>query len=414
MNYTRSNSNYIETTEDALRIAGLISGYVQHRLNAAQNDDLDEWVGENDNNMQLFEELTDEITTEEAFKWLRKIDSKPVLERVKSKLIFSPVRNRFSFKVWQYAIAAAIVLLIGTAVIWLSRTRNTDVLSVPTVLTESKDLPPGREQATLTLDNGEKIELDQAHDGTLANEGNASVAKKNGQLIYTPQQKLGKQEALHILSTPRGGSYPVTLSDDFWAWLNAASSISFPAQFTGQQRKVAITGEVYFEVTSQKAKGSEEKVPFIVDVKDRGIQVEVLGTQFNINAYDDEPITKTTLLEGNVKIIAGGHTRFLKPNQQAQVSSGKEIKTLNDIDVLKTVAWKNGFFRFNGDDLGTIMRQVARWYNVDIEVSKAVSNSRYHFILFRQLPVSKLFEVLEETGGVQFETDGKKILIKPI
>jgi transmembrane sensor len=220
-------------------------------------------------------------------------------------------------------------------------------------------------------------------------QGNSNVLKQDGQLLYNNTGEKQVVQLINTVATPRGGSYPLTLSDGTKLWLNAASSISFPAAFTGKERRVAITGEVYFEVVPQSPpspKGGLGKVPFIVEVKDKGMVVEVLGTHFNINSYDDEAAVKTTLLEGAVKVSAAGKVSMMKPGQQVQLSKNNEMKTLNDADTDVVMAWKNGFFGFRNSDIKTIMRQVSRWYDVEVEFRTEVNTTGYNVMLSRNIP----------------------------
>jgi ferric-dicitrate binding protein FerR (iron transport regulator) len=193
------------------------------------------------------------------------------------------------------------------------------------------------------------------------------------------------------------------LADGTQVWLNAASSIRFPVVFTGAERKVEITGEVYFEVSKNAA------IPF--KVKTAASEVVVLGTHFNVNAYDDEAAVKTTLLEGSVKIIAAGQPiKYLQPGQQSAINKQGTITVLNNADIEEALAWKNGRFQFNSADLKSILRQISRWYDVDV-VYKGNVNLHFTGQLTRNDNVSKVFEELVLTGEVHFKIEGKKIIV---
>ncbi len=314
-----------------------------------------------------------------------------------------PVQRHFA------RIAAAILLLLGGFSIYYfltskKETQITQKIQVPPV---PAPILPGGEKAVLTLADGSTIILDSAANGLLSNQGTMKVEKlKNGELSYTVNGKkiTEKDEAFYnTISTPRGGQYHVTLSDGTEVWLNAASSIRFPVAFIGNERKVTVTGETYFEVAKDAAK------PF--KVKTEKEQVEVLGTHFNINAYADEPMVKTTLLEGKVKVMSDGmQAAFLLPGQQSGISANGNITIANDADLEEAVAWKNGRFQFNSADLKTILRQVSRWYDVDIEYRSKVD---LHFTgqLTRDSDVSKVFEKLALAGEVHFKTEGRKIIV---
>jgi ferric-dicitrate binding protein FerR (iron transport regulator) len=276
-----------------------------------------------------------------------------------------------------------------------------------------EDITPGGNKAVLTLVDGSTIILDSASNGILSQQGNVKVQKlESGLLAYTINGSpvTENEEAFfNTISTPRGGQYQVTLADGTKVWLNAASSIRFPVVFTGAERKVEITGEAYFEVAKNAA------MPF--KVKAAGSEVEVLGTHFNVNAYYDEAAVKTTLLEGLVKVsgpasTAGQSPRFLQPGQQSAVNREGKISILNNADTEEAVAWKDGRFQFKSADLKSILRQIARWYDVEVEYK---GNANLHFTgqLTRNDNVSKVFEKLALTGEVHFRIEGKKIIVSP-
>jgi len=212
-----------------------------------------------------------------------------------------------------------------------------------------------------------------------------------------------RSEAVYnTIKTPRGGQYQLVLADGSQVWLNAASSIRFPVDFTEKVRKVEITGEAYFEIKKDAAK------PFIVTIPGKG-QVEVLGTHFNINAYDDENTLNTTLIEGSVKFIAdNGESVKLKPGQQAQLSSS--VSVLNDADIDKIIAWKTGWFNFDRADITTIMRQVSRWYDVEVVYEGQVSKKTFSGIVSRSQQIAEVLKIMEK-AGVKFRIEGKKITV---
>jgi transmembrane sensor len=399
--------------EKAHRIAALISGYIHKGLTPDEHDELDRWVGESEANMKLFEELTDDKVSQQALDWLADADSPRMLKKLKGKLTFVYESRPLFSQFWHYAVAASIALVLGTVGFFIYK--NSVKTTAPVLAAEQPaDVPPGREQATLTLADGRTIVLDEAKEGTIATQGSSNVLKQDGQLVYNNTGEKQLAQLINTVTTPRGGSYPLTLSDGTKLWLNAASSISFPAAFSSKERRVAITGEVYFEVAPLSPKGRQGRVPFIVEVKDKGMVVEVLGTHFNINSYDDESAIKTTLLEGAVKVSAAGKVSMMKPGQQVQLSKNNEMKTLNDADTDVVMAWKNGFFGFRNTDLKTAMRQVSRWYDLEVEFRTDVSAMGYSAMLSRKLSALSLVAAMEETfGGVHFKLEGKKMIVLP-
>ena len=344
-------------------------------------------------------------------------------DRIKNRLL-ETIRHEYELEVtkrrriWQIPAAAATVILIilsvGTYFMFSSKSPKQEIVkTTPTKPQLKNDIAPGGNKAILTLADGSTIVLDSASNGTISQQGNIKVQKlNNGLLAYTinGKQVTESDEAFYnTISTPRGGQYQVTLADGTKVWLNAASSIRFPVLFKGKERKVEITGEAYFEVAKNKA------MPF--KVKANSSEIEVLGTHFNVNSYDDEASIKTTLLEGKVKVsvpaIAGNQSsKFLLPGQQADINKEGKINVMDNADTEEAVAWMNGHFQFKSADLKMILRQISRWYDVDVEYK---GNANLHFTgqLTRNENVSKVFEKLVLTGEVHFKIDGKRIIVSP-
>jgi ferric-dicitrate binding protein FerR (iron transport regulator) len=291
--------------------------------------------------------------------------------------------------------AAAAVMLVLAVVGWLWSSTPGAVI-----------IAPGVNMATLTLADGSVINLDSTGNGMSLKQGHTKVEKTaNGEVVYKSDNAGETSVGYNVLSTPRGGQFKVVLPDGSAVWLNAASSIRYPTAFTGKERRIVITGEAYFEVAKNAS------APFIVSVNN--MKVTVLGTHFNINAYNDETVVKTTLLEGAVKVSSGSNISLLKPNQQAQVNYNGEIRIDKDVDVMKEVAWKDGFFRFKDENIKTIMKQLSRWYNIDVEFEGNVSMEGYSCMLARNIPISTMLETLKETGRVHFSINGNKIKVLP-
>jgi len=267
------------------------------------------------------------------------------------------------------------------------------------------DILPGGNKAVLTLANGKTIILDNAHTGILAKQGSTDIAKtKDGQVIYkAPTDTRNDQNiALNTISTPTGGQYQVVLSDGSKVWLNAASSLRFPAVFKGKTRAVEIRGEAYFEVAKNAA------MPFLV--KTGRSVVEVLGTHFNVMAYDNESFVKTTLLEGSVKVRSGNSVDFLKPGQQALLNAQGQTKIIEDVDVDDETAWKNGLFQFKDAGIETVMRQAERWYDVTISYEGKIPVKQFTGRISRNVKISELLNMLK-FFGVNFKIDGRNITV---
>lgn len=345
------------------------------------------------------------------------------------ELTYAPVRRmRTATKAW-WAAAAILVLMTGAAYYLYNKQQATVVAKKEDTL--KNDVAPGSNKAVLTLANGTTIDLDDASNGVVAQEGNSKVLKpEDGQLLYE-QEDNSEQGPLsyNTLATPRSGQYQLILPDGSKVWLNSESSIHYPIAFAENERRVQITGEAYFEVAKLKS-GSGERVPFIVEKGN--MQVEVLGTHFNVNAYNDESAIKTTLLEGKVRVVkretANDKSRqvgtgsekpneisvVLKPGEQAVLSRAHSPLTINHSpDVDNVVAWKNGLFHFESADIKTVMRQLARWYDVEVVYEgTTVKNDPLFVEVSRNTRLSDVLKVLEESGSAKFTIQGKKIVVK--
>jgi transmembrane sensor len=390
-------SNYSD--QEAYRIARLIAGFIRGTLSKTEHIELDDWVAASDENMQLFERLTDEKNLEQAAKWMESVETEKALQEKKKNMVFNrPATGKLWLRLLPYTVAASVIIVVGLIVFKpFSGNKSDNNNSVTTV---PNDILPGGNKAVLTLADGRNVALDSAANGALATQGNTSITKSDGQLEYANATANGEL-LYNTISTPKGGQYRVTLSDGSKVWLNTASSIYYPVAFAGNERTVIITGEAYFEVAKDVAK------PFKVKVNDA--VVEVLGTHFNINAYDDEPVLRTTLMEGSVKVSKGNSGTVLMPGQEAQINTIGEIKTAAANNE-QTLAWKNGSFLFKDAPIENIMRQIARWYDAEI-VYEAKPADHFNADVSREMPVSKLLHYLELTNRVHFKIENKKIIV---
>ena len=306
------------------------------------------------------------------------------------------------------AVAASIIILFGTGAYFFFGNRQPTPRATVSNSATKHDVPPGTNKATLTLANGSTIVLDSAANGKLAQQGSTTVLKtNNGQLAYNTTREKPTEVLYNTLVTPRGGQYQLVLPDGSKVWLNAASAIHYPTAFHGAERRVDITGEAYFEIAKDVQR------PFIVMIGspagEKG-EVKVLGTAFNINAYEDEPQTRTTLVAGSVQVKKDAASSILKPGEQAQQTSSGQINVISNADMEETLAWKNGKLSFKHAGIESIMRQAARWYDVDIVIKDKIEDT-YTLSAPRNVPLSKLLAVLELNGGVHFTVEGKKITV---
>lgn len=314
-----------------------------------------------------------------------------------------PVR-RMNFSRWM--VAAAFMLLAGIGSYFFFKQKEKQA-SEEMARTQVEPIVPGGNKAVLTLADGSTVLLDDAGNGVLATQGNAIVKKNaDGELAYDLNARPATSAAtlFNTINTPRGGQYKLTLPDGTKVWLNAATVLRFPTTFTGNERKVELEGEAYFEVAANK------KMPF--RVQSAAQTIEVLGTHFNINTYKEEHAVRTTLLEGSVKVSAAlaSEQKILKPGQQSILLPGKTGITVAEANVEEVVAWKNGLFIFNKVDLETIMHQVARWYDVEVEYRGRVTDDVFVGKLNRSENVQQVLRILE-LNNVKCHIEGRKIIV---
>jgi transmembrane sensor len=310
--------------------------------------------------------------------------------------------------VWTRYVATAAVLFVVCG-LWFVIDRSMKNTEIQVVQTVSKEILPGNNRATLTLSDGSTVVLDSTANGNMVKDGNTVINKQQGQISYTHNTAQPTATiTFNTLATPRGGQYQLVLPDGSKVWLNAAAAIRYPTMFAENERRVEITGEAYFEVAKQG-------IPFIVSVNNK-VEVEVLGTHFNINAYKDEESIKTTLLEGKVKVSATGSrrstidSRLLSPGQQALVNQST-IQLVNNPDLEEVMAWKNGFIQFKSAPLTSILRQVARWYNIDIMYEGTIPEEYLTGVVPRTAHISKVLEVLQTAGTIHVEVKDKTIIV---
>lgn len=296
----------------------------------------------------------------------------------------------------RWVAAAAVILLLGAgAWYWGDQQKISH--------TTAQAIRPGSNKATLILADGSTVTLDSAGHRTIQ-QGGTAITQSGGQLQYSVQNNTSSI-SYNTLSIPRGGQFRITLPDGTNAWLNAASSLRYPTAFTGKERMVEVTGEAYFEVAKDAAK------PFLVKINNK-VTVQVLGTSFNINAYADEEAINTTLLEGSVKIWKDEESMILSPGQQVRIKAAK-MNLMKDVNVNKIIAWKNGLFNFEDDNLGEVMRQIARWYDVEVVFEAGIPERLYWGEIRRNTPLNKVLEVLEMTGARFRVENNRKIIVMP-
>ncbi len=309
---------------------------------------------------------------------------------------------------WKISLAAASVLLFVTAgLFFFSRENKKEIAET----IQTADVAPGGKKAVLTLADNTQVVLDDAGTGDIARQTGITVSKTTeGQLMYVVNDTdipASKSMSYNTISTPKGGEYQVQLSDGTRVWLNSMSSIRFPVSFQGNERRVEIHGEAYFEVAHNPT------LPFRVTSNHQ--IVEVLGTRFNINAYPDEPTTKTTLLQGAVRLVTenGKDSKVLKPGEQALTRAGDGRVEIRTADTEESVAWKNGYFIFADEELQSIMRKLERWYSIEVDYRDIDPHLKFGGAISRGRNLSEVLELLELTDNVKFKMEGKKVTVMP-
>ena len=374
-------------------ILALLQKYQEGTLSDVDTDKLEAWYlhKASNSNLQL-----SELELEKSYEYL------------KSKL---PLHQEAKvIRIWpRVAVAASIALLLGTGLFYFTKPKEQPIQ----VAEKPLEIAPGGNRGILTLSNGKQIVLaDISAKDTIAKEGKqAEVTIKmsaNGVITYVinPNAEAPKvaTNSFNTLSTPTGGQYNIVLADGTKVFLNAVSSIKYPTQFNGNQRVVELEGEAYFEVAKDRSK------PFIV--KSGNQAIEVLGTHFNVHAYDNEAVVKTTLLEGSVAVTHKNQKAILKPGQQSNVSDNFNKIAIREVDTEAAIAWKNGRFKFDNADLKTVMRQLERWYGIKVEYRGDVSQVTFNGGTFRNKNLSEVLKVLE-LSNIKFKVEGKTIIVDP-
>lgn len=329
-----------------------------------------------------------------------------VKDEIWQKIDPSKTQSAQVVSIWRKLMVAGMLLIslsIGSYFLWKNYPTQ---MQVSTQVNTLKRIKPGKLQATITLANGKKILLVKGLNGNLGREGNESIdVAQDHSISYNRVSSASKLVIYNTLTTTKGeqSPYPLILSDGTKVWLNAASSLHFPTSFYGKERKVTLTGEGYFEVAKNAA------MPFKVDVAGKG-EVEVLGTHFNVNAYDDESVLKTTLLEGRIKSSFANQFVYLSPGEQSVFEkTNNRLRLKQNVDMEKAVAWKNGVFDFDDDDISNIMRQLGRWYDIKIQYDGRITAQHFTGAVRKQVPLSDVLMMLKKAGGVEFKVDKKNV-----
>jgi transmembrane sensor len=400
---------------DQQRMQYLAGQFLANQLTAAEQQEFQDLLQQPAHNAALvaaFETVSGEVyASSEVDETLL-----PLLQRApqadRSEMIKQAPVRRISFaRRWGWAAAILVLLSAG---IYLWRSSSSSATGESGLSQGKQDVAPGRDGAILTLADGTKIVLDSLGNGAIADQNGAKVVLNNGQLMYNAVAGADGQQQWNTMHTPKGRQFNVVLPDGTRVWLNAASSITFPTVFTGKERRVELNGEAYFEVTKDKTR------PFFVKIKDQA-EVQVLGTHFNVNGYDDEPQVNTTLLEGSVRVLTNRQEKtgqaensvVLKPGQQAKIAQGKvATATLKEEDIDKVMAWRYGAFNFENASLQEVMRQLARWYDIEVVYEKGVPDIHFVGEMSRDISLAGVLKALE-ASSVHFRIEDNRLIVQP-
>jgi ferric-dicitrate binding protein FerR (iron transport regulator) len=383
-------------------LVSLIARHLSGELTEEETGELRLWAAAHTDNQLLLNRITDEGELEKELDRWRNINATEGYE----KWVLN-ARARRRGKIWRltgWSVAAS--LLIAVAVFSLTRKADQHTPQTLVDVIASQTVLPGRNTAVLTLANGQVILLDSAGNGELAKQGNVRLVKRDSGSLSYQMSGNNKSEAVayNTLTTPRAGQYQLTLPDGSHVWLNNVSSLRYPTSFIGKDRTVELTGEAYFEIAKDVTK------PFLVKVKDQTI--EVLGTSFNIMAYPEEGSPQTTLLTGMVRVKAGGSSVKLRPDEQAQINEAGKLKVLKNVPSQEIVSWKDGVFYFGRASFAAVMRQLARWYNVDVIYKGKVPDMEFGGKIDRSLPLNELLKFLDK-NQIHFRLEGHDLIVLP-
>lgn len=382
------------------RISYLLEAYSSRKATQEEEKELFDWLAKGIE-LPIKAHIKKLVTLYDSNELVPSVDWEHLYQRIAEE---KNNQSRERKTIWiRWTVAAAVLLLLGTGYYFFIPDKIPKQMAVTQQSTTNDIAPPTGVNAVLTLSNGQKIILDDRGNGIVAMQGAVKLIKTaDGQIAY---KGISNDIEYNNLNNPRGSKViSLTLADGSKVWLNSESTLKYPTAFVGKERKVHVTGEAYFEVAKNAA------MPFKVEAE--SMEVEVLGTHFNINSYDDESSARTTLLEGRVKINHGNITNFLRPGQQAKLNRDGKIKIINDADVDEAIAWKDDKFQFDRADIHDVMKQIARWYDVSVDYKGTVS-SHFGGTISREVNLSQALKMLELTGELKFEIEGKHVMVVP-
>lgn len=388
----------------------ILRRYIENNCSPQEADELFSYLQQASSSKVLLQEMdslfkaeSDNLQSHVPAEWSQRVRNE-LFEKTNSQTVIIPLHRR-----WYIQVAAAVITLLFTAVL-------IKYLIRPTTLTNNQpadntasvkkpnDIQPGTNKALLTLADGKVIELDSTQSYDIATQGGTVLQNKDGLISYDASTNKNSTETIsfNTVSTPKGGQYQIVLPDGSKVWLNAASSLKFPTAFKGVTRTVELTGEGYFEIAKN------EKHPFHVKAND--LDVEVLGTHFNVMAYGNEKFMRTSLLEGSVKLNYGNKPQQLKPGQQGEVNKSTGTVKVGEGNMEEAIAWKNGSFYFDNASLTTIMRQLERWYDIEVDYVGNEKQKYYSVEMSRNMSLSQVLKLLN-AADIQFKIEKNKLSV---
>jgi hypothetical protein len=387
----------------------LLDRYLKNQSNTKEKEKLDEFFEENSNSIEASKSIENVSKLEDKiFNYIQF----GIKEQVKKESTL----NRMPYL--QIAASVLVIFLFSTTIyFYRSSLASKSQMPIAQGVVKMEDKQPAKNIAILTLGNNSQIVLDEASNGEIAQESGVSILKTDkGELVYKIRNSnnlsTNDLNKYNTISTPMGGKFKVILPDGSLVVLNAASTLKYPVHFDEKLRKVSFTGEAYFEIAKLEDK-RKKRVPFYVYSNDQ--IVEVLGTHFNINSYDNEEYSKTTLLEGSVKIInekSAATAKILKPGQQAVIKRGDVQTKIIIADEAQALAWKDGYFLFKNTNIKDVVNELERWYNVDIQYEDEMEFENITGYISRNVKISSVLKMLQLSGIVNYEISGSKIIIK--
>lgn len=394
----------MEKIDSILEISELIALERCGQLNSVERGKLGNWLNSSESNRILYSKIVDSENLKARNKFHESLNAENAWDRFSKGLIDKRVKRSLS-KILAYAAAILFPLFSGISVYWFLNNK-----AVQPIVTISK-IEPGAKHAVLIMDNGNNVNLIDESKKSLVEDDGTVIKNKNDVLSYAGQnQKQAKKTLINTLIVPKGGEYNLVLSDSTRVFVNSKSKLEFPVRFTGNKREVTLEGEAYFEVSKDKTR------PFIVTIK--GIQVEVLGTSFNVKAYPDDEVSYTTLVEGKVKLNGANKLTdecFLNPDQQAVYNPSTTGMLIQKIDAQQVIMWTKGRITFSNQTLDEIMKSLSRWYDFNYRYEEeALKMIKFEGGLNKYESINPIIDIIQRTGKVKVTIEGKEVLFSKI